>query len=454
MENNKIERAFDIKGLFKVIFKNIKFLIIIVVVGAIAGIGVSFSTNNVYITQNTALSGNQATLNAAKENLSTQRIKEVESTYTSYVSLTKQKTYLQKFIKNSIYLNLDETSAKSNTVVYSISGNTNVTAIISAYKSLIKNNALFSEIKKIDGLNVDSAYLSELINIKSNDSDSTQVVIDNSNNRGFTLVIYGRNDTQCKELTKCVKNEIDKNTKKFKNSFGNYTLRNSGDTYEPVVSTDISKSRMDYDDKLSSVNQAITNSIYNLSEDQKTYFNALIDTNAGIPSNEKIKTRLNLTGIIKNSMASIIVLFIVYFVFMVIKYISGNKIHTQNEFTKTFNLDIITNIKSSSTIDFNVAVEEIAYLSKKLNGKKIGLLSSLQDNDLEVKIYNQLKNLGVKCEIVSSSPSTKDEFASLLDIENVVLFETLNCSNFHDVEKMLRYYELKEINVVGTVLIS
>ena len=453
MNNQKIERAYDFRGLFTYAFRNTIVVIIIVIIGIALGAGFSFASNQVVKTEKTVVSSNKQTVKDAKESLSDARVTEVESTYEMYRSLLKQKNHLKKIEKNSVFLNLDESTAKSNTIVYSIDGNSKLSSIAEGYKQMLKNDDLYSQIKKIKGLNVDQAYLQDLVSVRTTDMSVT-VVEENTKSKFVTVSIQAGNDQQCKQLSKCVKVEMNEITTKLKKSFDTFNIHNSGDTYAPISSDAINNKRLDYDNTINALNQAITNSLANLSTDERTYFDVLVDTNAGVQTKAKVKKTVKYGNIIKFAILGAILLLFIYLIIMAIKYYFDNKIHTKNEFLKTFKIDVITDIKDNNNIDLNVAVEEISFLSKKNTNKKIGLLSTVENNPSMDAILKQLNANNVNCVKVSAAPSKKEEFDTLLKVDEVVLIEKLNQSNFHDVEKALRYYELKNINIVGAILIK
>lgn len=452
--NKKNESFIDIKGILEYATCNVKKAVLVFVIGALLGMGFGFVSNRVYSLQGTTT---QKAVEAAKENLSDSRIAEINGIYSSYKSLIKQRNYLQNYLNNSIYLNLNEVTAKSNTIVYSIEGNHRMNALVAAYIKGLKNDELFNSIKKVLNKDIDSAFLSELVSVSSGEnisSNNTSVYLDTkSTSKSIVITVYANNSDQCKKISNCVKQEFNNYTIKLKKSFGSFSTRASQDTLEPVASSEIENARKDYDDKLSSISTSITNLTYYLSDDQKSYLNALIDSDAKL--NEKAKTIkvLNPSKVTTFAIVGGILLLIIYFIIETIKYILGNKLHTEREFTNYFGINVIETAQCNNSTDFNVAIEEVLYLSKK-DQSKIGLLSSIDHYGYMNDLYKSIKEKTTNCEIVSASPTTKEEFDQLLEIDSVILFEELGTSNIDDIKKTLRYYELKGINVLGAILLK
>lgn len=454
--NKKNESFIDIKGILEYATCNVKKAVLVFVIGALLGMGFGFVSNRVYSLQGAK---DQKAIETAKEILSDSRISEINDVYGSYKSLVKQRDYLEKYLNNSIYLNLNTNTAKSNTLVYSIEGNHRMNALVAAYVNGLKNDDLINAMRKVMNKNIDSTFLSELVSISSGEnvsSNNTNVYLDTkSSSKSIVITVYAKNLEQCKKISSCVKQEFNNYTTKLKKSFGDFSVRASQDTLKSVSSSDIQTARSGYNDKISSISTAITNLTYYLNDDQKTYLNALIDSNAKLDGNKKTKTVkvLNHSKVTTFAIIGGILLFIIYFIIETIKYVLGHKLHTEREFTNYFGINVIETAQCNNSTDFNVVLEEVLYLSKK-NRSKIGLLSSIDHNGYLNDLYKSIKEKTPNCEIVSASPTTKEEFDQLLEIDSVILFEELGTSNIDDIKKTLRYYELKGINVLGAILLK
>lgn len=452
------ERYYDPKEMFKYAFFSIKTIVISVIIGALLGVGFCFASNKAKVADQPKVQESEATLQSAKEELSDNKIADTEATYKTYKSLENQENNLQNYMEKSVYLNLDESTAESNTIVFSVSGNSKSSAIVSSYAFLVKNNDLFKNINNTLKTNIGIAYLSELVNVNEGVGNSSIVVnTENTHDESFIVTIVGKNSQQCKGITQCVKKRINQVTPHLKKSFGNFNVSNSGDTYGPVAISDITSKRKDYNDKLNYIESTMVTLINGLDDNQRNYFNALIDNNASTldKSNKTtLKTHLNYSALIIAAVGGAIMLLFVLVIFRIVKYILDKKVHNEKEFVSYFGLNVIAVAEENKKIDENIITEEINFISKKDNNEKIGLLSSLIDNNFENTIYQRLKNDNVNCEIIPSVPESKDDFDKLLTVGKAVIFEKIGSSNVNNVEKMLHYYELKNIQIIGAVLIK
>lgn len=454
--NKKNESFIDIKGILQYTTCNVKKAVLVFVVGALLGMGFGFVSNRVYSLQGAS---DQKAIETAKEALSDSRVSEINDVYSSYKSLVKQRDYLIKYLNNSIYLNLNTNTAKSNTIVYSIEGNHRMNALVAAYINGLKNDDLINAMKKVFNKKIDPAFLSELVSVSSGEnisSNNTNVYLDTkSSSKSIVITVYANNADQCKKISSCVKQEFNNYTTKLKKTFGDFSIKTSQDTLKPVSASEIQTARSTYNDKISSISTAIPTISYYLNDDQKTYLSALIDSNARVNENKETKTVkvLNHSKVTLFAIIGGILLFIIYFIIETIKYVLGHKLHTEREFTNYFGINIIETAQCNNSTDFNVAVEEVLYLSKK-DKSKIGLLSSIDHYGYINDLYKSIKEKTANCEVVSTSPTTKEEFDQLLEIDSVILFEELGTSNIEDIKKTLRYYELKGINVLGAVLLK
>lgn len=453
----KNEKVLDIEGISKYVFANLKGLIIFIVIGALIGLSICIGTNKLYVS-NVSNTYDSKALVDAREDLSEVRIKETEQAYKSYKSLTAQKDSIQSYMKNSILLNLSESSGIANTIVYTISNNNDADSIVTAYTQIVKSNFLFDEIKKKTGMNTSSTYLSELIEITDASlisNNSTKVdLTSKSRSQSFVVTVYGKNEKQCQIISSCVKKQINNCVSKLVNSYGKFNLKYTSDTYGPIINTNISNIKMDYESKLTTVLNSLTNLTNSLSVDEQTYFNALIDNgNLKTQKSTNIRKSINFTSIIVYGLGVAFLFFILYLVYRTIRYMTDHKIHTEKEFISYFGIDVIATVNEGNKFDENVALEEINFLSKKLNNADIGLLSSLKDNKFEDELEIQLSKNNVHCIKMSATPETKEEFDKILNVNKVIIVEKLYKSTVNDLEKMLRYYELKGINILGAIII-
>ena len=133
--NKKNESYIDIKGILEYATCNVKKAVLVFVVGALLGMGFGFVSNRVYSLQEHLI---RRLLKQLKRLLVIRGVSEINDVYSSYKSLVKQRDYLIKYLNNSIYLNLNTNTAKSNTIVYSIEGNHRMNALVAAYINGLK----------------------------------------------------------------------------------------------------------------------------------------------------------------------------------------------------------------------------------------------------------------------------------------------------------------------------
>lgn len=445
MESDK--RMIDFKGFRFFLFKRIKRMIILVIIGVLMGGGISFVAGNSLQPE----SKSEQEINKVKETLSVARQNEVEKAYSSYKSLNKQKNDIRDYLANSIFLNLNESKAKMNSVVFSINGSAKAKAITVSYQKLLKNDKLYQQINKALKINVKSSYLSELVYIyDGNENKSTVNIQNNEHSDSFVINIYGNSNKECELIYNCVANRVNVLTDELKKSFGNFELHRSNETYEPINPSEINSARSNYNQQLSDIDSVILNMRNNLNQDQQTYFDALVDNSI---MNVKRGIGSKLKWMFVFAIGGGLGLFVLYLFYLIFVYISDGKIHTVNEFSESFGINIISDIDKRNEFDWNIAVEEICFIFKKQKIEKIGLVSTTQE-EVITKLCDSLNEENISCVKLSSTPKDKKDFEKLLTTKDIIIVEKLFESNFDEIAKILKYYELKGINVIGSILIK
>lgn len=454
MENAR--RTIDISGYLKRLKNNFKIIVIIILAGVVVGSVFSVVSGNAITSEEKTYQKNQEKLKNAEAALTNNDIKDVNASFQSYQSLDKQKKTLQKFVKNSIYLNLDDSTAKAEKIVYTITNNNKSNSILNSYIELINDDDLYADINKRLNKDISSANLAQLIDIEKGDTSSNKssvnVITDEATSGTLTITVYGQNQTQCDAISTAIKSKVSEVTSNLKNTYGNFVLDLTGETSIPVLSNEINESKQNYNTQLYSIMNSMNSLISSLSDNEKTYFNALKQI-SGVTV-KKSKAKWSYSKIIVYAFLMAFLFILCYIILTALRYISDGKVHTSKEFKSLFNTNIIYQLNSDSKQDLVALSNELSYIGKEVENGKVGIVSSLGENYV-AKFIDQLdQSTLTQYVVLSQRPVNRADFENIESVNRIIYVEGIENSLADDVVNTVDYYSMKNKKSLGMILLE
>ncbi len=444
--NYNYEKSFSPKDMLTYIIKQYKQIIIVLIVGMLIGAGFCAATKKAYVSS-TERDQLESRIAAMRLQIGDAQADQAESAFNTYISLMNQKNSIQKFMDDSVYLNLTEKNSQRLSLVYLISNSNKATDIATSIKSLLVDETLYNSCKKELNQNITFTQFSSLVNVllgnDLNTSSNIQVTSGQQENAA-NIVIYisDKNKSQVDIIAKYVKARFAQICNTLKKNYGAFNYSLGDKSYSKVTDSQINSDKNTYTSQLSTVTNAIGLLNNTLSADQQTYFGYL-NKLAKVKAGKKV---FSVAALVKFMILVGIVLTVFYICILIIKYISSSKLHNAQEIENAFNLPILYD----GTFDESVITNELQYAKERFKNQTIALTTSNENlNELTI-LAKDNDNITV----FAHKPMKKEEFEQLLSVDRMIFLEKNESSDMKKLYETISYYAQKGKVIEGVIVIK
>lgn len=246
-----------------------------------------------------------------EEALTENEIQEVKDTVDSYLAYEKIYLDYKGYMSNSIKMQLDANSVPTKKVVYQISNNADATNIADVFIETVPDSEISKEIVQNLKLDVDESYIKELITIEKSDvsliegsNGQNSSVIENniSNNETtlFTVKIISDSEDNCETIGNILDKKINKMSSEMQNRFGNFALQKVNESFYEEADSDLLLEQQVRANEMYNTSTLMRNLESTLSEQQKAYFDVLLDDNMEEIAKESSSQSLESTSIVND----------------------------------------------------------------------------------------------------------------------------------------------------------
>lgn len=439
-------RPIKMKDLWKYICSFKRKILIFFIIGVILGGTYAFVGKKAYIDPNAS---SQAELAAAKGTLNTTQIQNTEATADSYTKLENQRKEIQKYIDQSIYLNLDESTSTSNTLVYTISETKKTTAVIRAIDAMLVNDSFCTSINRTLKTNYSKASLYQLVRLNYDNSNDANISIDlekSTDSKTYEISVYAANPNQINQISNIVKARVTKICNQLKNSYGLFKNQYVGSSIAAVNADQISNDKLNYVNKISTITSTMSSLMNNLGSNERTYFDALIKQEKNKATNSKKSFSKSI--VVKYAILGAVIFSILMMCIVIYKYLSSDELRDASEMELAFDIPVVSTIHDINQLDLTIA--EINYMIKQKN-KKVAIITSNENNE---DIKSVLKDLSKEFIVLSQLPKGKKDMETIEQIDSIVLLEKNHFSSLNDIYKGVNYYKNHGIEAIGAIVID
>lgn len=443
--NYNYEKSFSPKDMLTYIVKQYKQILIVLIVGMLIGAGFCAATKKAYVSS-TERDQLESRIAAMRLQIGDAQADQAESAFKTYTSLMNQKNSIQKFMDDSVYLNLTENNSQKLSLVYLISNSTKANDIATSIKSLLVDESLYNACKKELNQNLSFTQFNSLVNVLvGNDlNNSSSIQVNNGeqqNAANIIIYISDQNKNQVDTIGKYVKQRFSQICNTLKKNYGNFSYSLGDKSYSKVTDSQINGDKNTYTNQLSTVTNAIGLLNNTLSADQQTYFGYL-NKLAKVKPGKKV---FSVTAFVKFMVLVGAVLTVFYICILIIKYISSSKLHNAKEIENAFNLPILYD----GEFDESIISNELQYVKERFKDQSIALTTSNENLD-ELKRLAKDNNITV----FAHKPMKKEEFSQLLSVDRVILLEKNESSDMKKLYDTISYYAQKGKVIEGFIVIK
>lgn len=420
-------------------------------------------------------------LEEARAALSATQIQKINGLYGQYTENVRQRerTYLTQ--QNMYIMHMDPSAAASKIVQYSVESNSVDIGVLLANLSISDENAV--AIREI--LGADENFTMEyLVQITKDSGTTNSIVMDEKNyNSIVTIEIIANSEEETDEVHEVVRERLEAVVEELHESYSDFQVREMGSIYGLDAVETVANIQYDLVNRLNNVsNQFVNlevNQIKNLDDDEKAYFDLLLQMGDGTEQEEEEDgtdepetEEIAHVSVRKYSAIGMIAgLFLGIFIELVAFAIHRHITLTSDAVpgVMTVRLDDrkergplekwaahIENpdLKASYDLDaqLEIAASQIRYFADTGGFKKVFLYTDSEGRLLK-EAAEGLRRRVEEVEFTEGNPARDGEkMASFLESDGVVLLESAKYTRANDIIKVARMSREKGKSVICSVL--
>ena len=427
MNTNTDEIEIDLWDLFKNIAKKWKEILLVTIAGIV--IAVPF-----------ALPKEKPTVESLKSSLDTDRAEYVEGIYDDYQAAQDKEKIIKENIENSAIMKLDGYNVPRTDGTYIISSN--VPEAWRLYPSLLRNDSFITQAADILGLS-DSSEVSDLLYF-SGYSSGANTLTEQESICVMNITAYGYSLEEAKQMQQLISKSIETRTEALNMDGITLSLNNIEWTYAEGADDSILKAQQQLTQTKASAALAVTNfqdnEITKLSEEEKTYFNAL-DGKIESPSAQPKKVVIG----------AFLGLFLAM-LFYALRYVMAGVVHTEND------AEILYGTTSYGVIRKKTAEQDIAMITAQINtqistAKASTLFIQTNDDNKEVlnKIKNNLDNVTIHSGDITNDP---DSYQNFVSSNLAIAITTISKTKTKHIEKIHSLSSIAKKEITGVIVLE
>lgn len=380
--------------------------------------------------------------------LDTEQKEEVDETFQTYLLYKQQYDMNLEHIHDSILMDLNKENIVNIKLNYFIDNHyevvypvidklNNAQDIIAAFSSRLTSQEVMDKVNEKLENKIDDTYLKELVNVTSASGDQTMRIEINANSNELAETI-----------SEVIDSEVQSYTETEREKFGDFDIINTSKN----VTSDLSNNILEYQQNqilnINNLKQSISNLGSNFSEEQLTYYNALVTNSKEDAKNSKQvgTTILNWKYIILGCAFGIVIACLG----IVLCYLFQNKIRNYSDLRIMYDIYDLGHKELCSTD----IMQKISMIVKKQKYNEICILSTNQNVKAEEFIScicNDLPNIKVIAGLGNEQiPQALNELGT---DGAAILVEMKNISYYSEVEKEMELCSKGNIPIIGSIIL-
>ena len=469
-----MEIVVDIRDMFAELVRKLWFIVILVVIGAVALGGFKF-----YKDSKSAKASSTTTSEAQTSLTSAEKVK-----VDAYVGMKKQLENQLDYLDNSIYMSLDPYNFYKTDMQYYVNGSDTAkgTDLMYAYQYYVLKGGLVSELYQEDD-SIKTAYLQEIITVdKIEGSDNLQRNVMN-------VSVYGKTKEDAENLADRIQNLLSNYQSVVSGSVGAHTLTLVNESTELQSDSNIAYAQTntlnnilnleDNADKtkaeLSSDQLAIANKEIKKASEKETTSSSAKDSDSSQTTDtqqETVKVHFSKKYLVVGAGAG----FILAIVLILLRYLLSNTIKGAHDLQRMQGLNYLGSVSVKKKNALDVA-------ANKLFGREPILNEQVEQKLVESKLESCCKNHEISAAALAGNTGLKDckavseliahnadkdlevvwigdlaedpqAIEQLKNYHDIVLVEQLRKSRYESVFYKIKLCEDQGVNILGYIVIA
>lgn len=289
---NQEETTIDLMDLLRRCLEKWKFILLWMLIGAVL-VNCAGAVKSVLERENAQTQLQQekkddetallSALKEAKDKLTDREADDVETAFSLYKEYQAAYEKELAYYQNSIRMKLDPAGVSTVRLSYLIDNHYEAVYPVMEHKdttndiiSILTNSVLTESTnqKIADALQIDNVvYAQELVSTYSNDNN---VLYFNDNNVLYFNIVAEKQE-DCEKIAEIIKQAVNEQVESVRAVCGDFDITQSGEQYVKKMDLSLQAEQENKVSSLRDLKSAISNLTYGMSEDQQTYYNALLD---------------------------------------------------------------------------------------------------------------------------------------------------------------------------------
>lgn len=286
------ERTIRIKDLIGYILKRWRLLLICMIIFAILLNGYSCLKSYQAISEAKNQDREEVDFSQYENKLSEKEILEVENAVESYRMYEQSYEDYKEYNITSIKMQLNANAVSTQKMIYQITSNQkDVVNISDALVEVIPSDEICKNILDETQWDIDVSYVKELINVTNthmdtfavSDQNVTDIVQNNVEEDTpvlITITILADSQDNCEVIRNLMEKEVNTAVASLQEQFGQFNVEKISDIYGVEANKDLLREQQSSINEMNNSNNSMHTLENNLTDDQKSYFSALVNEQA------------------------------------------------------------------------------------------------------------------------------------------------------------------------------
>ena len=455
----KNEVQVNFKDLIIYLIKQWKLYVIAGLIGAVLLCGLVVLKGNGGNYADSIIHNQLETLKAA---LTEAEAEEAEEAAALYLMNKEHYAVLKGYLTESILHNIEPTKTPTGKTVYTVNEDAS-DEVIAALSIFIKSDTVAKQIKDALSLEVDNAYIAELLSIEAMEMSNC-----------FTVVVYASDIQMCQQIMATLKPALETEMTNLESGLQNVDFKMVSEGYYVEMNPVLQTLQFDLYNRLNNTKTLLGKNYYDLTPAQESYYDALVkeaeleqekleqeeqgteDVDASVP----VASR-SITSYIKMAILGAFAGVFLAAVYVLLKYLLTDSLKTKEDLSETFGQHIFAEVPEKEVTDGQEVVaalkEDIKYAGSKHSAKTLLLAGSVSYEAAEA-LKESLKAALLEefgqIEIGVLDKNNKDAVKLVNNSDAVVCIEKIGKSSYKDIEKEIKLCEYYNIPLLGFVVIK
>lgn len=454
------DRVVNFKLMLNYILKYWKGLILVMVVSALAGVGIGYIKYKSKLQSSQTSQKEPALLKKEMSELYKSLSEDEQDRVDYLIELNDKLTEIENYFRSDILmkadpykvptiyshygLTLDKNAYESDLEKISITNQ-----LRKAYDNYINNGKLASDLMKVYAdMDLEEGSLNELFESEY-DSDAL-------GDTSFMVII--KNLEEVPDLDENINKLLVEYSQELEQKIAVHEISLIDSSRTVLRDVDLAdlqeKTRARYDNTKNSIRLAKTNN--EISGDALSYYEYMIDedgyhlkaavSNTGAVSKKKIIIKYAILVMVAGTICGLLALALYYLLFVFSKYIVSKDDYP------IFNLKYIGDL--SNDYQMSIIVSKVSKYCSNNNINRIAIvstvLSKVSDDGLN-RLKSELNQKGIEVVVINEENMDSDHIDQLLEMNDCLLLEKLNSTKIDSLDKLVKLCNDSGINIAGVV---